>query len=131
MTCFLPSTASASNSPILVFPFFLEVSGRYVLRSCRLFAGQRPKNSHAIWIPKGIHDYKLIHHENDTSRCLSDKTTYRPGCPNLLHRYMQSLLCTRRESSVTSRIEGRTRFFSSQSARWLCQTLSKEQYLHW
>ena len=52
-------------------------------------------------------------------------------CSNLLHRFLQSLLCTRRESSVTSRIEGRTRFFSSQSARWLCQTFSKEQYLHW
>jgi hypothetical protein len=52
-------------------------------------------------------------------------------CPNMLHGYMQSLLCTRRDSSVTSSIEGKKGLFSSQSARWLCQTFSKEQYLPW
>jgi hypothetical protein len=40
MTCFLPSTASASNSPILVFPFFQRSQGGM---SCGLVVSWRGK----------------------------------------------------------------------------------------
>jgi hypothetical protein len=53
MTCFLPSTASASNSPILVFPFFLRGLREVCLAVMSSLCGAETKKIARNLDPKG------------------------------------------------------------------------------